>query len=364
MTPARRILISGWYGFGNVGDEAILQALVDRFGAASPGARIAALSYRPRYTRRVQQIGAAHQLPFTARSWISWLVKCRWIGTMWQFLRCDTFVMGGGGFLSDWQPDVPRGWLKQFRLARLLGKRTQLFGIGAGPFRTAAGRATVGHYVNRYVDEVTVRDDESYRCLVEDCGVEPGKVSIEIDPVATMDLARWCDRDATRRGIGIVYTNYFDRPIFGEAQSRWPLLRECFLAQIAAVRRAGFPVRLIFFQPEIEQALASDLGSAADAGCAFPGDYKDAAFEMSRCEGIISFRLHGNILAHAMGMPYLPIVYHHKGIGFLAMLGRTDPMDRIVIGDGINLPDAPLDPAEWVARTERFLEKVVQARHG
>lgn len=354
----RRVLISGWYGFGNVGDEAILQALVDRFTRLAPGARIAALSYRPRYTRRVQGVPAAHQVPFTTRSWLAWLGKWRWPRTLLEFARCDTFVMGGGGFLSDVQPEVPRGWLKQFRLAKALGKRTQLYGIGAGPFVTEAGREVVRRYVNRYVDTVVVRDVASRRCLVHDCGVDASKVSIEIDPVATMDVGRWRDPAATPTDIGLVYTAYFDRPLFGEARSRWPRLRACFEAQIRTVADAGLPVRLIFFQPEIERGLAADLSAVPGVTCVFPSDFKEAIREMSRCRAIVSFRLHGNILSHALGIPYLPIVYHHKALGFLELVGRDEPEDRIVVGDGINLPSTPLEPEEWVRLTMRFLERV------
>lgn len=357
-----RILVSGWYGFGNIGDEAILQAVADRFRAEYPGATVAALSYRPAYTRRVQRIEAAHQVPFTLRSWLSWIGKTRWIGTLAQFVRCDTFVMGGGGFLSDWQPEVPRGWLRQFRLAKLLGKRTRLHGIGAGPFFTETGRRAVRHYVNAYVDAVTVRDRESYRCLVEDCGVDAARVAIEIDPVATMDVSAWIDPDARPEAIGIVYTRYFDRPSFGAAQARWPQLRACFLAQVRHAQQAGYPVRLIFFQPDIERTLAADLAAETGAACVFPSDYKEAVREMSRCRGLISFRLHGNILAHAMGLPFLPIVYHHKGLGFLDMVGRDDPAERIVVGDGINLPASTLDPEDWCRRTARFLERIGEGR--
>jgi polysaccharide pyruvyl transferase WcaK-like protein len=351
----RRVLISGWYGFGNVGDEAILQAMVDEVRREAPDARVAALSYRPGYTRRVQSVPAAHQVPFTVVSWGAWIGKFRWPRTLLEFVRCDTFVMGGGGFLSDVQPDVPRGWLKQFRLAKLLGKRTMLHGVGAGPFRTAEGRRVVGEYVGRYVDHVTVRDVESRRCLVEDCGVDPGKISVRVDPVATMDVEAWRERDVEPEGVGVVYTPYFDRPLFGEARSRWPELRACFVEQIRTIRAAGMPVRLIFFQPEIERELAADLASEAGVTCAFPADFKEAIRELSRCRGVVSFRLHGNILAHALGMPYLPIVYHHKGLGFLEMVGRTDPEDRIVVGDGINLPLGSLDTQDWARRTRRFV---------
>jgi len=358
----QRILISGWYGFGNVGDEAILQALIDEFQKDYDNPIVTALSYRPAYTRRVQGVDAAHQVPFTTISWLSWIIKFRWLKTIWFFLQCDIFVMGGGGFLSDWDPAVPKGWLKQFRLARLLGKRTLLYGIGAGPFKTPAARNTVAHYLNNYVEKITVRDHASYDCLVSDCHVNADLVDIKVDPVAKMNVAPYFEKGVAQTHIGIIYTKYFDRPIFGEAQSQWPILFDCFVEQIRTVQEKNIPVKLIFFQPEIEQDLADALKTACNVEAVYPSDYKEALREMSSCKGIISFRLHGNILAYAMGVPFLPIVYHHKGLGFLEMVGFSEKYSPIVVGDGINLPKQPLDKAEWRRATDEFLLHL--ERHG
>jgi polysaccharide pyruvyl transferase WcaK-like protein len=263
--------------------------------------------------------------------------------------------MGGGGFLSDWDPAVPKGWLKQFRLARLLGKRTLLYGIGAGPFKTAEARKTVAHYLNNYVEKITVRDHASYDCLVRDCKVDAALVDIKVDPVAKMNVTPYCEKDVARTQIGIIYTKYFDRPIFGEAQSQWPVLFDCFVEQIRTVQEKNLPVKLIFFQSEIEQDLAEALKSACHVEAVYPNDYKEAIREMSSCKGIISFRLHGNILAYAMGLPFLPIVYHHKGLGFLEMTACSEKYRPIVVGDGINLPKQPLDKTEWRRATNDFL---------
>lgn len=354
----QRILISGWYGFGNVGDEAILQALIDEFNVAYPSPVITALSYRPKYTMAVQQVDAAHQLPFTLISWLAWLVKFRWVKTIWFFARCDIFVMGGGGFLSDWDPAVPGGWLKQFRLARFLGKRTQLYGIGAGPFRSETARHTVAHYLNNYVERITVRDKESYECLATDCGVNTDIIDIKIDPVAKMNVSPYRDASARQEYIGVIYTKYFDRAIFGESQSQWPVLLDCFIAQVKFLQDRDVPVRLIFFQGEIEQDLAETICRVCGVEAVFPADYKEAIREMSFCKGIISFRLHGNILAHAMGVPYMPIVYHHKGLGFMDMVKFPDAYPRIIIGDGINLPKRALDKREWEVATDAFLKRL------
>jgi polysaccharide pyruvyl transferase WcaK-like protein len=63
-----------------------------------------------------------------------------------------------------------------------------------------------------------------------------------------------------------------------------------------------------------------------------------------------------------MGVPFLPIVYHHKGLGFLEMVGFSEKYSPIVVGDGINLPKQPLDKAEWRRATDEFLLHL--ERHG
>jgi polysaccharide pyruvyl transferase WcaK-like protein len=47
-----RLLISGYYGFGNVGDEALLRIIVERIRARVPNADIEVLSATPLLTAR------------------------------------------------------------------------------------------------------------------------------------------------------------------------------------------------------------------------------------------------------------------------------------------------------------------------
>ena len=69
------IVISGWYGAGNVGDEAILVALAQRYRDCYPKAKIIALSLNPELSRKVCRVEAVHQLPFGIRSCINFFLK-------------------------------------------------------------------------------------------------------------------------------------------------------------------------------------------------------------------------------------------------------------------------------------------------
>ena len=58
MSEDRHIVISGYYGFGNAGDEAVLAGLVDTFRAAIPGVSLSVASADPEATRRMHGVDA------------------------------------------------------------------------------------------------------------------------------------------------------------------------------------------------------------------------------------------------------------------------------------------------------------------
>lgn len=353
-----KILISGWYGFGNVGDEAILQAMVTHYASIYPRSEVRVLSFRPKRTLEWQGVKAANQPPNGLKSWIGCLLLFRWIKTIHYFLWCDKFVMGGGGFLSDWDRKVPALWLRQFKWAKTLGKATSLYGVGVGPIFGEKNRGLISKYLERYVDEICVRDEESRNCLVTDCGVSQSRVSIEIDPVAKLDCNQWKTAQSSSAEIAVVYAKYFDRKqLFGNSQSSKSELESCYSAQLNELKSHGYKIKLISFHPSDEKDWLDDLARSAGLVASYPNDFKRAIGEMSQCKGVISFRLHGNILAHALGIPYLPIVYHHKGFGFLDMAGKSRDC-AIVVGDGINLERTEQDEKIWVDKTREFIKGI------
>lgn len=357
----KKIVISGWYGFGNIGDEAILQAMIDTFEKEYPNCNITVLSYNPEYTKRVQRVDAVYQIPIGKKSLLKNIISLRWIATLKAIKNCDIFIMGGGGFLSDWQPEVPKGWLKQMKLAKFFGKKTMLYGIGAGPFLTDKGKKTTKYYIDNFVDKMTVRDKESYRQLVENVKINKA-IEIEIDPVAKMKVEKYIDvNDSSDNSIVMIYTEYFKSKYFEEKHhKKWDLLFNAFCSQINAVLEHGFLPKLVFFQKNIEEDLANRFIEifGDNVKVEFPNDYKEAVKMMNKSDAIISFRLHGNILAYAMKKPFLPIIYHHKTAGFLEHIDYPYESCILEVGDGKNWKDEKIVPQEWFDKTNLFLESI------
>ena len=58
------IVISGYYGFANAGDEAMLAALLGSLEDLIPGASITVISGHPDMTRENHHVEAVHRLNF------------------------------------------------------------------------------------------------------------------------------------------------------------------------------------------------------------------------------------------------------------------------------------------------------------
>ncbi len=164
------VLLSGWYGGGNVGDEAVLAALVQMLRERNPDLPITALSVNPEQTARLHGIRAVKRSPLHLRA---------------ALMGSDTFVLGGGGTVQD----VTSAWnLPSFLLypllARRLGKRVVWSGVGVGPLGTKLGRWLTARAA-RAAHGITVRDQASADLLAR-VGAPMQRVVVTADPALAL----------------------------------------------------------------------------------------------------------------------------------------------------------------------------------
>lgn len=146
-----RILFSGYYGLGNVGDEAVLAGTLEglnRRRAESPlSFEIGVLSARPAVTQSLHSVRAFQRKPsrdlFKALAW------------------CDLLVSGGGSLLQDATSfQSLLYYLGLILIARLLRRKTLIYAQGIGPLHRSASRKLVGR-VLQGVTAISVRDADS-----------------------------------------------------------------------------------------------------------------------------------------------------------------------------------------------------------
>src|SRR5262252_5925241 len=181
----RAVLVTGYYGFGNTGDEAILAALVAALRARNPSARIRVTSGDPGATRQQHDVEA---VPWRDPLSLSEAVRAS-----------DLVAIGGGGLFQDYA-GVEAGTLLTPRhggvvfyaapavLAAASRKPVALHACGIGPLFSPEARRIVGA-VARGAVRVSVRDAAS-RALLEEIGLPAGAASVSADPAFLLDAER------------------------------------------------------------------------------------------------------------------------------------------------------------------------------
>jgi polysaccharide pyruvyl transferase CsaB len=168
-TAAPRVVVSGYYGFGNAGDEAILAALARGLGDVE----LTVLSRDPPATRR------EHGLPAVPRDDPAAVLAA--------LRAADLLVSGGGSLLQDATGplSIPY-YLGVVAAARLLGKPVMAYAQGIGPVRSGWARRLL-----RTLDAVqliTVRDEAS-ASLLRSCGVQRPPIEVTADAALALGAA-------------------------------------------------------------------------------------------------------------------------------------------------------------------------------
>ncbi|MBU6427696.1 MAG: polysaccharide pyruvyl transferase family protein, partial [Cyanobacteria bacterium REEB65] len=135
-----RIVVSGYYGFANTGDEAILASVVEHLGRSG---ELVILSAHPRATRELYGVHAIGRTDLVA------IAKA--------LSGAALFISGGGGLLQDATglKSVPY-YSALLKAAQWRGVPTMLLGAGLGPLDSAFSRAVAGRAL-RACDVCAVR---------------------------------------------------------------------------------------------------------------------------------------------------------------------------------------------------------------
>ncbi len=240
-----RVLISGYYGFGNIGDEAILATLVSVLRERRPDMQICVLSAKPEHTATAYQVQAAP----------------RWdLRSIWRELKAaDLFISGGGGLLQDTTSLLsPLYYLGLMRLARAAGTPYVILGQGLGPLRRSLVRWAARRCLSRAA-AITVRDAESLD-VARSLGVT-GEINVTCDPAILLQPAEPASIQALLAGHGVNTA----RPLVGITVRVWPHIESVTDAIVPLLQAARdqweAEILLIPFQPPGDVALAWRLAA-------------------------------------------------------------------------------------------------------
>lgn len=305
------LLLAGYFGFDNAGDEAIFEAMVDRFREIEPEVRLSALTFSPKTAERlgVEPIARKH------------------VPSVWTALRnCDAFVLGGGGLFQD---STGRGSVLYYggllALAAAARRPSVIFCQGYGPVTGGLGR-WLTRQAFRLPQLVTMRDEESVRELQE-LGVPAAKIYLAADPALLMKPLPVDEMRPILEAEGLLQELGRSElpdgrlseagPLVVVTVRPWPTLSLQNLAQALRSFREATRARYLIlpFQPE------RDLDPSRELARLLDGQAKVVETELTpkaitgvlACSDmIIGMRLHSLILATVENPPLFGLSYDPK----------------------------------------------------
>lgn len=163
-----RIVISGYYGFNNIGDESILKAVVENLRDRIPDIEITVLSNNPQSTCEKFGVRAVDR-----RSIVK-IIK--------SIAGSDLLISGGGSLLQDVTSRKSiLYYLAVMWIAMFFRKKVFIYSQGIGPVNSPFNRKLMIRTLSR-ADYIIVRDEGSREFLL-DCGMTDDKMMVTADPV-------------------------------------------------------------------------------------------------------------------------------------------------------------------------------------
>ncbi|MBQ7901643.1 MAG: polysaccharide pyruvyl transferase CsaB [Clostridia bacterium] len=307
------IVISGYHGFSNSGDEALLFAILNTLRKIRPDLDFTVLSKTPEETARVYGVKSIFRYN---------IFKIK------KEMKASKMLLFGGGSLLQ---DVTSSksvlyYLAVIFLAQRCGMKTMLYANGIGPIVKRFNRHIAKLVLNR-VDIITLRDDKSDEEL-KSMKVTKPVIVITADPAFTLNA------DVSLSGK--YFTNLVGVPegtrLCVVSIREWKKSSTDFVGEMAKLcdfmveRHVISPLFVPMQYPadmEISKKVMNRMKNAAyviNRELSVPEMFS----VLSEAEVIIGMRLHSLIYATTLGIPAMALVYDPKISAFMESLNQPD----------------------------------------
>ena len=318
-----KILIYGYYGFANAGDEAMLTAIIESLRQVEENVELTVLSGNPEDTAAKHQVRSVYRFN-------PWAVI--------QAMYASELILSGGGSLLQ---DVTSKrsllyYLSIIGLGKFFGKKVMLFAQGIGPIRAKWARKLTSFVCNK-ADLITVRDRESASELKE-MGVAATKITVTADSVLSLKPVTGEGGRTLLQKAGVDLT----KPVIGISVRPWAGDARCFqvLAEAASKlqQRYGAQLILLPLQYSVDvkacEKLRKALACQKDVFL-LNERYNTEEFLsiIGNCDLLIGMRLHALVFAAVMQTPILAISYDPKVDSFVNAIGEK-PVGTVEKIDG------------------------------
>lgn len=281
----KKIVISGYYGFWNFGDETILSVLIKKLKEFTPHIRV--LSKTPKKTRETYIVQST-----------LFFCLCQ---VFYRILTCDILISGGGSLLQD--VTSTRSliyYLWVINTALFFRKKVIIFAQGIGPINNKFCAFLTKKTLQKCT-LVTVRDRKS-RLLLHKWGIEADLVC---DPLFDLELPEY--KPSGKVGIQL---------------RSFKTLKDNLLVKLAQQVNKEFfdkEIEIYSFQDSLDlevcqkfENILKSVNQQIKTSVIFNQTSNQILDKFSQLEYMIAMRFHANLIAIKYGIKTLAVSYDIK----------------------------------------------------
>ena len=339
MSAPVRLVMAGYFGSGNLGDDAILLGFIH--GLGNLPVEVTVLSGSPEETYRLYGFNSVPRKDVTA-------VKN-------AIQRCDALVYPGGSIFQDvTSVKSVKYYQALVGMAKAAGKKVFLLGQGVGPVKSFFGKRWTADAYNK-ADAIAVRDPGSM-ALLKSIGVtKPIRV--------TADSALLLDRpadsgDGNDYNVGNMKAVGVSVRPYGKGKDVVNLFSDLCKRLFAA----NYMPVLIEMDRNEDGPLILEISKSS--GGKIPDLRKlqtpmQLQQRLCRMDAVIAMRLHAGVLAASVGIPPFMVSYDPKVTAFAKLLdlAAAPPMEGLT---GQRLFDLFMDFQKSRERHEKLMQKKLE----
>lgn len=292
-------LLCGYYGFGNMGDDALLMQAIERAGESNT----VALTHSPRKN--------------SFRFGVRCADRSNPLSVIREIKRCQALVFGGGSLLQSRTSFRSLCWYSALLMyAKSQNKRVELWANGIGDFSNRLSRRLAAR-VLRAVDRIGVRDEAS-AALVRELAPERAARIVRED-----DLALSCPTASDERAsfilsalkissdghFAIVAPKGFSDIALLSPKTRKKTAEEyaALRAALRELRRRNITPIFVTMYPAQDAYVSRKLCTAWGGKLARSIGFSDLSALIVRADTVISMRYHPLLLARRLGTKSIKI---------------------------------------------------------
>ena len=286
------VLICGYYGYGNMGDESMLAVIIRELRRQRPDIRLCALSASPEKT--------------AARFGIDTVGRFDPERISKQMDRSGLLLFGGGNLLQDKTSTHSLLYYTHIlRMAKKRGLNILIYANGIGPLLKEENKKRAGEALS-LADTVSLRDRESF-LFAEKCCPEK-TVRLTFDPAVLTEQAFFPIPDQ----------NYF----VAVPKKTVPDSTELTVRLIRAVaEKTGWKPILVSMYDKEDLGLVRKIALQANAEIREPQRAEELITLFASSMLVISSRLHGLVYATAAACPMVGVSDDGKLFSYLEYIG-------------------------------------------